>query len=104
MNHDDVTANPNIVENLQLFFHKKSENPKNPADPEQYKYKYNNPEKYIEDTIWTESITPPTNYEYTGEKVTTTTTKYEDLGRWVTTPGALGEYTYNVTTKNELKD
>ena len=37
------------------------------------------------------------------EKKITRTTKYENLNKWVTTPGGLGEYTYNVKTKKQYK-
>ena len=69
----------------------------------QYKYKYNNPERYIENTIWTTSITPPTGYEYTGEYKTTASTTYVDLGRWVSNKNELGEYTYDVQTRKLYK-
>ena len=69
----------------------------------QYKYKYNNPERYIEDTRWTESKTSPSGYIYANEKTIIRTTKYENLNKWVTTQGGLGEYTYNVTTRKQYK-
>ncbi len=69
----------------------------------QYKYKYNNPEKYIEDTVWTDSKTSPSGYTYTGEYTTTTTTKFKDFNKWVTSEGELLEYTYNVKTKKQYK-
>lgn len=69
----------------------------------QYKYKYNNPEKYIIDTIWTESKTSPEGYVYANEKTITRTTKYENLGKWVTSYHKLGEYTYNVRTRKQYK-
>ena len=69
----------------------------------QYKYKYNNPEKYIKDTIWTTSITPPTGYVYSGESKTTSKTTYVDLGRWVDSKAELGEYTYNIQTRTLYK-
>ncbi|MBP3635262.1 MAG: hypothetical protein J6J17_02220 [Bacilli bacterium] len=69
----------------------------------QYKYKYNNPIKYIEDTIWTDSKNSPNGYIYANEKITTRTTKYENLGKWVTSYDKLGEYTYNVTTRKQYK-
>ena len=75
----------------------------NQTTRKQYKYKYNNPEKYVIDTVWTNSINPPSGYTYTGENKTDVKTSYIDLGRWVTTPGELGEYTYNQTTKKQYK-
>ena len=69
----------------------------------QYKYAHNNPTKYIIDTKWTTSITPPTGYEYTGQKATTTKIKYEPLGKWVTSKDALGEYTYAMQTVKQYK-
>ena len=69
----------------------------------QYKYKYNSPEKYIADTIWTTSITPPVGYTYTGENKTETKTSYADLGKWVTSKNELGEYTYNIEKKTQYK-
>ena len=65
----------------------------------QYKYKYNSPEKYIVDTIWTTSITPPNGYTYTGEYKTTSGTSYVDLGKWVSSKAELGEYTYDIQTR-----
>ena len=75
----------------------------NVVTKKQYKYKYNNPIKYVEDTIWTDSQTSPSGYVYANEKVITRTTKYENLNKWVTTSGGLGEYTYNVVTKKQYK-
>ena len=69
----------------------------------QYKYAYNIPTKYIEDTKWTTSKTSPSGYEYTGENKTTTKVSYEDLGKWVTSKDKLGEYTYNISTKKQYK-
>ena len=69
----------------------------------QYKYKYNNPERYIKDTIWTTSITPPAGYTYTGEHKTTESTSYVDLGKWVDSKAALGEYTYDIQTRTLYK-
>ena len=68
----------------------------------QYKYKYNNPTKSTVEK-WTDSITPPAGYTYANEKKITRTTKYENLDKWVTTPGGLGEYTYNVVTRKQYK-
>ena len=65
----------------------------------QYKYKKNIPEKYIESTIWTNSINPPTGYTYTGEHKTTSSTSYVDLGKWVDSESELGDYTHNVKTR-----
>lgn len=69
----------------------------------QYKYKHNNPTKYIVDTKWTNSQTSPSGYVYANEKKIEKVTKYENLNKWVTTPGALGEYTYNISTKKQYK-
>lgn len=65
----------------------------------QYKYKKNIPEKYIESTIWTNSINPPKGYTYTGEHKTTSSTSYVDLGKWVDSESELGDYTHNVKTR-----
>ena len=65
----------------------------------QYKYKKNIPEKYIESTIWTNSINPPAGYTYTGEHKTTSSTSYIDLGKWVDSESELGDYTHNVKTR-----
>ena len=65
----------------------------------QYKYKKNIPEKYIESTIWTNSINPPKGYTYTGEHKTTSSTSYIDLGKWVDSESELGGYTHNVKTR-----
>ena len=75
----------------------------NMVTKKQYKYKYNKKKKYVEDTIWTTSVTPPAGYEYTNEHTTTTSTKYKDLGKWVTGKDQLLEYTYNVKTKKQYK-
>lgn len=75
----------------------------NVATRKQYKYRYNSPEKYIEDTIWTESKVSPKGYTYTGEYKSTNNTSYVDLGKWVTNKSELGEYTYNVTTRKLYK-
>ncbi|MBQ9024251.1 MAG: hypothetical protein IJ105_03405 [Bacilli bacterium] len=69
----------------------------------QYKYKYNNPERYIKDTIWTTSSVSPSGYTYTGEHKTTTSTSYVDLGKWVDSKAALGEYTYDIQTRTLYK-
>lgn len=69
----------------------------------QYKYRYNEPEKYIYDTIWTTSVTPPTGYTYTGENKTETKDSYADLGKWVDSKDKLGEYTYNIEKKTQYK-
>ena len=65
----------------------------------QYKYKKNIPEKYIESTIWTNSINSPKGYTYTGEHKTTSSTSYVDLGKWVDSESELGDYTHNVKTR-----
>ena len=69
----------------------------------QYKYRYNNPQEYIEDTIWTESITPPKGYTYTGETKTSTSSSYVDLGKWVNSKEELGEYTHNIEKRTQYK-
>lgn len=69
----------------------------------QYKYRYNNPEKIIYDTVWTESITPPSGYTYTGETKTSTSSSYVDLGKWVNSKSELGEYTHNVENRTQYK-
>lgn len=69
----------------------------------QYKYKYNSPERYIADTIWTTSINPPSGYTYTGENKTETKTSYADLGKWVNSKSELGEYIYNVEKRTQYK-
>ena len=69
----------------------------------QYKYRYNNPERYISDTIWTTSITPPSGYTYTGENKTNTKTSYADLGKWVSSKSGLGEYTHNIEKRTLYK-
>ena len=69
----------------------------------QYKYKRNNPEKYVIGTIWTTSKTSPSGYEYTGEYTKTTKTTYEPYNKWVTNKDKLGEYTYYITTKTQYK-
>lgn len=65
----------------------------------QYKYKYNNPTKYIEDTVWTESKTSPNGYTYTGQITSNQSTSYADLGKWVKNRQELGEYKYNVISR-----
>ena len=69
----------------------------------QYKYAYNNPTKYIEDTKWTNSKTSPSGYVYTGNSKTTTTVTFEPLNKWVTSTSELGEYTYNIKTTKQYK-
>lgn len=69
----------------------------------EYKYKINNPEKYIADTVWTDSKTPPTGYLYAKEATTTTVISYENLGKWVTSSSKLEDYTYNTTTRVQYK-
>lgn len=69
----------------------------------QYKYRYNTPTKYLADTIWTESQTPPSGYTYTGETKTSTSSSYVDLGKWVNSKSELGEYTYNIEKRTQYK-
>ena len=69
----------------------------------QYKYGYNNPERYLEDTKWTSSKTSPAGYEFTGNIKDNTVTTYEQLDKWVTSKEALGEYTYNIQTVKQYK-
>ena len=69
----------------------------------EYNYNINTPERYLADTRWTNSKTSPSGYEYANEKKVTRTTKYENLGKWVTSKGALGDYTYNISTKKQYK-
>lgn len=69
----------------------------------QYKYRYNNPEKYISDTIWTTSINPPSGYTYTGESKSNKKTSYADLGKWVNSKSELGEYTHNIEKRTQYK-
>lgn len=67
-----------------------------------YKYKENHPIEHIKE-IWTDSITPPAGYTYTGEYKTNTSTSYIDLGKWVSSKSELGEYTHNIETKKQYK-
>lgn len=69
----------------------------------QYKYRYNTPTKYLADTVWTESKTPPTGYTYTGETKTSTSSSYVDLGKWVNSKSELGEYTHNIEKRTQYK-
>ncbi len=69
----------------------------------QYKYKYNNPEKYVIDIMWSESNVAPEGYEKTGREETTTTVTYEPLGKWVESIADLGEYTYHIQTIKQYK-
>lgn len=69
----------------------------------QYKYRYNNPEKFIYDTIWTDSKNPPSGYTYTGETKTSTSSSYVDLGKWVNSKSDLGEYTHNIEKRTQYK-
>lgn len=71
----------------------------NVVTKKQYKYKYNNPETYIEAEIWTESIVPPKGFVYTNEYKVNTTTSKVDLGRWVDSKAELGEYTEEIQTR-----
>ncbi len=74
----------------------------NLATKEQYKYEYNKPTTTTIEK-WTNSIKSPEGYTYTNENVTIRTFKYEDLNKWVTSYGNLGEYIYNVNTKTQYK-
>ncbi len=69
----------------------------------QYKYKYNNPERYVKNRIWSTSPVAPDGYEKTGNEQTTTSVTYEPLNDWVTSTKALGEYTYNIQTVTQYK-
>lgn len=68
----------------------------------QYKYQITSSTS-TSDYIWTESITPPEGYTYTGQSTTQTITKYEPIEKWVTSSSKLGEYTYNVETVVQYK-
>lgn len=57
----------------------------------------------VEDTMWSDSATAPANYEFTGQTGTKTTNSYISLGKWVTSKEALGEYTYNISTRVQYK-
>ncbi len=69
----------------------------------EYKYKINNREKYLADTKWTTSSTPPSGYEYTKEKTKSIIIKYVNLGKWVSNTSKLGEYTEDVATRVQYK-
>ena len=69
----------------------------------EYNYKVRTYGKAVEDTKWTNSKTSPAGYEYTGNTRTNTSTKYEDLGKWVTSKEALGEYTYSIKEVKQYK-
>ena len=69
----------------------------------QYKYAYNNPTRYIKDTIWTTENVARDGYTLTGKSKTTSKTSYIDLGRWVTNKDELGEYTYNIKSKIQYR-
>ena len=69
----------------------------------QYKYKYNNPERYEIDRMWSTSNVAPEGYEPTGNEKTTIDVTYEDLGKWVESESELGEYTYNIKTRTLYK-
>ena len=69
----------------------------------QYRYKYNNPERYVIDIMWSESDVAPEGYEKTGNEKTTTTITYEPFNKWVETVEDLGEYTYNIQTVKQYK-
>ena len=75
----------------------------NVVTKEQYKYAYNNSERYVIDVKWTNSITPPEGYVYANKTATNTKISYESLGKWVTNKDKLGEYTHNVVTKEQYK-
>ncbi len=70
---------------------------------EQYMYAYNNPTRYLVDTVETTSITPPAGYEYSGKHYKTTVISYEPLGKWVTSKEELGEYTHEIKTVKQYK-
>lgn len=69
----------------------------------QYKYMYNNPTKYVKDTIWTTENVAREGYELTGNVKDTTKTTYIDLGIWVNSKSELGEYTYNIQTRTQYR-
>ena len=69
----------------------------------QYKYKYNNPIRYIIDIMWSSSSVAPEGYEKTGNEETSTTITYEPFNEWVTSTEELGEYTYNIQTVTQYK-
>ena len=70
---------------------------------EQYKYKYNNPTRYIIDIMWSTSPVAPDGYEKTGNEKTNTEVTYEPLNDWVESTTDLGEYTYNIQTVTQYK-
>ena len=69
----------------------------------QYRYKYNNPERYVIDRMWSESNVAPEGYEPTGNEETTINVTYEPLNRWVENLEDLGEYTYHIQTVKNYK-
>ena len=69
----------------------------------EYNYDVRKTIKYIADSKETDSITPPSGYEYSGQKATSTKISYEPLGKWVTNKDKLGEYTYNIKTVKQYK-
>lgn len=69
----------------------------------QYKYKYNNPERYVIDIMWSTSNVAPEGYEPTGEEKITPDVKYEKLNKWVESREDLGEYIYNIKTITQYK-
>ena len=75
----------------------------NISTKKQYKYKHNNPTRYVEDIKWLETPTAPAGYIYANEKTITKINSYKNLNKWVTTKGGLGEYTYNVSTTKQYK-
>ena len=69
----------------------------------QYKYKYKHIKKFVEDIKWITVKKADEGYELTGNTKETTKTTYIDLGKWVESKEALGEYTYNIKTKKQYK-
>ncbi|MBR3116769.1 MAG: hypothetical protein IKF36_02715 [Bacilli bacterium] len=75
----------------------------NVTTKKEYKYKYNNPERYLKDTIWTTENVARPGYELTGNVKDTTKTTYIDLGYYVNSRSELGEYTYNVQSRTQYR-
>ncbi len=69
----------------------------------QYKYKYNNPEQYVIDIMWSTSEIAPDGYVRTGNEKTNTSVTYEPLNEWVESKEDLGEYTHNIKTVTQYK-
>ena len=69
----------------------------------EYKYKYNNPTRYIINIMWSSSEVAPEGYEPTGREDETTSVTYEPFNDWVTSTKDLGEYTYNIKTVTQYK-